>query len=1094
MKCSVAGVFLLLSPAIALGEAITDASAETSATIADPTCTIQVHSPNGGEIWTMGSTVTASWTSSGTNCPSQVRLQLYKAGVATATWPNPHPSSGSKSIPLGPGHEPGSDYRFRISDWSNSQLYDESDGVFAIAATPPNGGSCSPSSTAACLGSGRFKAEISWRDYAGRTGTAQTVPFGTDDSALFWFFSADNWEMLVKVIDGCSLNDRFWVYSAASTDVEYTLTVTDTATGARRTYTNLLGQAALANTDSSAFATCNAQAAAAVESISGPITYAQDVIETLRQPDLYAQLLEAEGTAGACIPSDQEACLEGGRFSARITWRDYAGHTGAGHAVPFGSSNSGLFWFFNSDNWEMLVKVVDGCALNGQFWVFAAATTDVEYRLTITDSFTGSVRTYENSLGERSPAITDTAAFATCAAAGTGRLELVTAPSIVLDSAGQGATIEVRAIDAYGTVVPGASIAWTTSDPEIASVSPSGSLRARVIAQSSGPGSAQILAKWGSFEARTDVLLATTRPGTVSLSSDLILSRTKTHVSLRRNSLTESLFPGQILVSSGRWALIDRIETQTIAASTVELTVVPASYPEAFEDLTIESQGSPSVFVARLRGGGESYADLRDASGRVQRMSLPTAEDFAHPLVCRFASGVSAPVQIVGPDIQIIARLIPHAVYRAWTRELSVWVDGSVQVQILSGEVRFSAVTSQEVSCSLSLGSIPVATAWVYGIGLSLNLKPVVEVRIQESAGALVRLTGPVASAVGTVTGGLHYSSANGWTPFSNRSFSGSITPATLSLETPSLNASIEASAGAEVSIDAYLGIPGGNRSLAEFKFFELEGYGKTALRLPLPLAPSSPSYAGPSWSSSLGVRADLGLELSSGDLLDLLDILGITVAFGDSYPLFDYNLSSKSSPTFSISSDLVEVSTGESLLLSGAGTALGSGSLEFWSRKNSTATLSPLADGSFSSGTGSAGFSPSASQVGSHRIEGRLRLDGISSIFPYASQNELLINVHQGTGTMPSITSVSPNPVPGSAAPQTITIEGANFLSGATVTLWNLTSGGSIPRTSTFISSPARIPVSSAIKNATAMRCLTSARSAVERSVYSMRICFMPS
>ena len=44
----------------------------------------------------------------------------------------------------------------------------------------------------------------------------------------------------------------------------------------------------------------------------------------------------------------------------------------------------------------------------------AAATTNVGYRLVVTDTESGQVRTYSNPLGVSSPAITDAGAFATC--------------------------------------------------------------------------------------------------------------------------------------------------------------------------------------------------------------------------------------------------------------------------------------------------------------------------------------------------------------------------------------------------------------------------------------------------------------------------------------------------------------------------------------------------------------------------------------------------------------------------------------------------------------------------------------------------------
>jgi hypothetical protein len=50
------------------------------------------------------------------------------------------------------------------------------------------------------------------------------------------------------------------------------------------------------------------------------------------------------------------------------------------------SANSGLFWFFDLNNWEMLIKVLDGCAINGHYWVLGAATTDVGYQLEIRDT------------------------------------------------------------------------------------------------------------------------------------------------------------------------------------------------------------------------------------------------------------------------------------------------------------------------------------------------------------------------------------------------------------------------------------------------------------------------------------------------------------------------------------------------------------------------------------------------------------------------------------------------------------------------------------------------------------------------------------
>jgi 6-phosphogluconolactonase (cycloisomerase 2 family) len=115
-----------------------------------------------------------------------------------------------------------------------------------------------------------------------------------------------------------------------------------------------------------------------------------------------------------CVPGLTTLCLgENGRFQVEVAWRNFEGETGFGTKVTE-SPDSGLFWFFDSANWEMLVKVVNGCDFNGHFWVFAAATTNVDYTLTVTDTLSGTAAAFHNPLGVSSTAIADTQALPTC--------------------------------------------------------------------------------------------------------------------------------------------------------------------------------------------------------------------------------------------------------------------------------------------------------------------------------------------------------------------------------------------------------------------------------------------------------------------------------------------------------------------------------------------------------------------------------------------------------------------------------------------------------------------------------------------------------
>ncbi|MCP3963713.1 MAG: hypothetical protein GY719_38240 [bacterium] len=294
-----------------------------------------------------------------------------------------------------------------INSLNPSTLYAATDrGVFDITQVEP----CVADATTMCLNADRFRVEVDWRDYDGNTGSGQVVPVGSDDSGLFWFFSEDNWEMLIKVLDGCALNDRFWVFAAATTDVEYTLRVTDTAIGAIREYFNPLGTASPAITDAAAFDTCSAGSGVDA-SWAGPAAP-----ETLKETFLGVDesLWEGVDSKGLCVPNSVDLCLNDDRFLVEVEWRDYDGNTGSGQVVPVDSRDSGILWFFSETNWEMLVKVLDGCGINDRFWVFAAATTDVGYRLRVTDLDTGEIREYFNPLGNASPAITDSRAFATC--------------------------------------------------------------------------------------------------------------------------------------------------------------------------------------------------------------------------------------------------------------------------------------------------------------------------------------------------------------------------------------------------------------------------------------------------------------------------------------------------------------------------------------------------------------------------------------------------------------------------------------------------------------------------------------------------------
>jgi hypothetical protein len=107
-------------------------------------------------------------------------------------------------------------------------------------------GSCSPSGTESCLLNGRFRVSIAFRNQFanppqnGNFLAAKLVPGAQNpDVATFGISSAQAIEVVVRIQDTRPFGlNRFDVYYGGLTDLEYTVTVTDTLRGVTRTYRN----------------------------------------------------------------------------------------------------------------------------------------------------------------------------------------------------------------------------------------------------------------------------------------------------------------------------------------------------------------------------------------------------------------------------------------------------------------------------------------------------------------------------------------------------------------------------------------------------------------------------------------------------------------------------------------------------------------------------------------------------------------------------------------------------------------------------------------------------------------------------------------
>ena len=122
-------------------------------------------------------------------------------------------------------------------------------------------------------------------------------------------------------------------------------------------------------------------------------------------------------TEGPCEPGTDTLCLLDGRFELKVRWWTAGGEPNPAYVAEYGTADSGMFWFLDASNWEILVKVLDGCALNGHVWVYGASTTDLGCSIHVRHAATGELKEYRNEPGRPAPAITDSRAFSHACAA-----------------------------------------------------------------------------------------------------------------------------------------------------------------------------------------------------------------------------------------------------------------------------------------------------------------------------------------------------------------------------------------------------------------------------------------------------------------------------------------------------------------------------------------------------------------------------------------------------------------------------------------------------------------------------------------------------
>ena len=125
--------------------------------------------------------------------------------------------------------------------------------------------------------------------------------------------------------------------------------------------------------------------------------------------------IAAGATDGALAPCDDSsaACLEGGRFEAMVEWHRSrpAADGGARQMVLPEAPNSALFSSSRTPDLPLLLNVLDGCNVNGHYWLYFATVADVELTVKIRDTQTGRTWAYFNPAGSVPTPVRDVEAF-----------------------------------------------------------------------------------------------------------------------------------------------------------------------------------------------------------------------------------------------------------------------------------------------------------------------------------------------------------------------------------------------------------------------------------------------------------------------------------------------------------------------------------------------------------------------------------------------------------------------------------------------------------------------------------------------------------
>ncbi|MCY3931150.1 MAG: M12 family metallo-peptidase [Acidobacteria bacterium] len=383
-------------------------------------------------IATASTSVKVTWTDASDNEHGfHVHARLAGAGWRTVAEAPANAESADVD-----GLRAGGRYDFRVRAWNRSG--GRNSGVTTIILSEAEYTNCVPSASQITFEHG-FSVSmcVEYRDPdTGQTVAEDAQNYGLEssESGILYFFDRDNAEVLVKVLNTCAISDYYWVYVAPVTDLAFNLhvdnlNVEESAPGRRWTHRNPKGgTTATTRSDNRAFP-CETSASTVAVALGPAGTPGLELVDSgfpVARSAIAPPVFSAPAPVGVtqaiapneatdCEPEPVATLADGYIVNMCVEYLDSAtGEPTVTKAQDYGlkSKQSGLLYFFNPNNAEVLIKVLDTCSFAPYRWVYVAPVTDLAFDLTVVSpNPDDEVWRHSNRLGQTAAARSDNKAF-----------------------------------------------------------------------------------------------------------------------------------------------------------------------------------------------------------------------------------------------------------------------------------------------------------------------------------------------------------------------------------------------------------------------------------------------------------------------------------------------------------------------------------------------------------------------------------------------------------------------------------------------------------------------------------------------------------